>query len=492
MSQLPASRLRVLRDLPVRRDAAYVLYWMVAHRRLRWNFALERAVEHARGLGLPLVILEALRVDYPWASHRHHRFALDGMREHRDLLAGGPVGYHPYVESAPGSGRGLLAALAQRAAVVVTDDYPTFFLPRMQEAAARTLEVRLEAVDSNGLHPMRAAGRDFGAAVHFRRHLQKALPEHLVSFPAEDPLAGPPLAAAPRLSDDALERWPAADDALLDGAPGALERLPLDATVPPVPYPGGAEAGTARLEHFLAHGLDRYAEQRNDPDADAASRLSPWLHWGHLSTHQVFHALARHEGWSPARLSGEVTGGRAGWWGMSPSAEAFLDQLVTWRELGFVFCAERPDHARWDSLPDWARATLEMHASDARPHRYDRDTLEAAGTHDPLWNAAQRELRTRGTIHNYLRMLWGKKILEWTDHPRQALEIMEYLNDRWAVDGRDPNSWSGIFWVLGRFDRGWPQRPVFGKVRSMSSASTRRKVSVEGYLNRFGPTSSNP
>jgi deoxyribodipyrimidine photo-lyase len=172
---------------------------------------------------------------------------------------------------------------------------------------------------------------------------------------------------------------------------------------------------------------------------------------------------------------------------MDTPAEAFLDELVTWRELGFGYCHHEPDYARWETLPGWARDTLETHADDPRPHLYDLGAFDEASTHDPLWNAAQRELRERGVIHNYLRMLWGKKILEWTAHPRDALDIMIELNNRYAVDGRDPNSYSGITWVLGRFDRGWPERPVFGKVRSMSSDATRRKVSVEAYLERWTP-----
>lgn len=172
---------------------------------------------------------------------------------------------------------------------------------------------------------------------------------------------------------------------------------------------------------------------------------------------------------------------------MGASAEAFLDELVTWRELGYGYCSVVSDYRSYESLPDWARETLGEHAEDERPWCYDLDAFERAATHDELWNAAQRQLRAEGVIHNYLRMLWGKKILEWSAAPEEALRIMVELNNKYAVDGRDPNSWSGIMWILGRFDRGWPERPVFGKVRSMSSDSTRRKVSVDGYLERWGP-----
>lgn len=490
MTYVPDARLRVVQDTPPRADASFVLYWMIAQRRLGWNFALDQAVGHAKALGLPLVILEPLEIDYPWASRRHHRFVLDGMLEHRARLEGTGVGYHPWVEPSPGAGQGLLEALAAEAAVVVTDDYPTFFLPRLVEAAGRRIAARLEAIDSNGLYPMRAAGRTFTAAVHFRRHLQKELSDHLVRFPAEDPLARADLPGAAGLLDGLADRWPAASPALLEGEGDAFERLPLDAEVGPVGITGGTGAARRRLARFLDDGLARYADARNDPGSGAASGLSPWLHWGHLSSHEVFRRVAEHEGWSPARLSADVTAKRRGWWGMSAPAEAFLDELVTWRELGFGYCAERPDHAEYDTLPEWALETLAEHADDPREHLYDLAAFEAAETHDELWNAAQRELRREGTIHNYLRMLWGKKILEWTEHPRQALDVMVELNNRWSIDGRDPNSWSGIFWVLGRFDRGWPERPIYGKVRSMSSDSTRRKVSLDDYLRRFGPDTS--
>lgn len=485
MSHVPPSRLTLLNDAPLREEGRYVVYWMVANRRLEWNFALDQAAGRARELGVPLVILEALRIGYPWAAPRHHRFVLDGMREHRDRLAGGAVTYLPYVEPEEGAGKGLLAALAAEAAVVVTDDYPAFFLPRMQAAAARALDVRLESVDSNGLYPMRAAGRTFTMAVHFRRHLQKTLGEHLTEMPSPDPMDGLD-GPTPRLPHGLLERWPPAPDALLEGDDNALAALPLAGDVPPVPFSGGRRAAVERLEAFLRDHLDDYGEGRNHPDADGSSRLSPWLHWGHLSAHEAFHRVAAREGWSPARLSSEVTAKREGWWGMSAGAEAWLEELVTWREIGFNFAAERDDVDAYDSLPDWARETLARHADDPRQHVYDLEAFDASETHDPLWNAAQRELRREGTIHNYLRMLWGKKILEWSPDPRTALDVMIELNNRYAIDGRDPNSYSGIFWVLGRFDRGWPEREIYGKVRSMSSESTRRKVNVDKYLEKYG------
>lgn len=480
---VPALRIRTRNRAVANDGGELVLYWMTASRRLRYNCALQIAAAEARARKRPLLVLEALRAGHRWANDRLHRFVLDGMAGNTRRLGKAGVGYYPYIEPRPGAGSGLLEALAARACLVVTDDYPGYFLPRMLDAAARRIPVPLVAVDSNGLLPLRATDRVFTAAYHFRRFLQKHLPGHLADWPDVDPLQAPVPGSGIELGD-IHRRWPPARSEWLVSST-ALEDIAIDHAVAPVNARGGEEAAGDALRRFLRAGLPRYADERNDPDAGAASGLSPWLHWGHLSVHEVFDALSQKEGWSPGRLADRADGKRTGWWGMGASAEAFLDELVTWREIGFNMAWQRPDHDRWESLPDWARATLTDHEADPRPAVYSQEQFESAETHDPIWNAAQRELLLDGRIHGYLRMLWGKKILEWSASPRAALDIMIELNNRYALDGRDPNSYSGIFWCLGRYDRPWPERAVFGKVRSMSSDSTRRKVKLEGYLRRF-------
>lgn len=486
---IPTSRVRRVNGAREDPRGRYVLYWMTAFRRLGWNFSLEHAAAHARKWEKPLVILEILKVDYPYASPRLHAFMLEGMAERHKQLWGGPVFHYPFVERVPGEGRGLLEALGRWAALVVTDDYPAFLHPGFVSLAAGVVKVGVDAVDSNGVLPLRAADRAFPTAFAFRRFLQNRLLEHLLEPPHPDPLAAPLPSASDVVPADILDRWPSAGPALRDD-PGRLWRaLPLGASVPPVPgFPGGTEPARRLLEKFLQGALARYAEDRDHPDLEATSRLSPYLHFGNLSSQEVFYAVARREGWSPGRISGPADGRRRGWWGMSAGAEAFLDQLVTWRELGFNAACHLPSYTAYESLPAWARATLEDHISDVRPRLYRLEELREAGTYDPVWNAAQRQLLEEGVIHNYLRMLWGKKILEWTPNPREALDIMVELNDGLALDGRDPNSYSGIFWCLGRYDRGWPEAPIFGKVRRMSSAATRRKIRMENYLRRFGST----
>jgi deoxyribodipyrimidine photo-lyase len=285
-----------------------------------------------------------------------------------------------------------------------------------------------------------------------------------------------------------LRRWPAANVRLLSGSTASLAELPIDHAVGGALAPGGSQAAQKSWRVFLKRRLARYAEDRNEPELEGTSGLSPYLHFGHISAHQIFSELARAEKWSAAKLALRATGSRTGWWRVSEAAESFLDQFITWRELGFNFCVQRRDYGRYESLPDWARASLEKHSGDTRKWRYTIQELAAAQAHDPLWNAAQTQLTREGRLHNYLRMLWGKKILEWSKSPRAALRIMIELNNKYALDGRDPNSYSGIFWCLGRYDRPWgPEREIFGTVRYMSSENTARKHRVKDYLKKYAP-----
>ncbi len=466
-------------------DGDYALYWMTSFRRARWNHSLDRAVSWAQYLGRPLLVLEALRSDYPWASDRLHRFVVQGMADNEAAFRRTRVEYYPYVEDSRGAGKGLLATLARHACVVVTDDSPAFFIPHMVAKAARRVSVLLEKVDSNGMVPLGLHDRVFTSAHHFRRFLHGQLSDLLFDFPSPNPLRGRRLPALGSLPDEVEHRWPRADlRALLDRSDG-IRTIPLDHSVTPVSVRGGSATARRILHEFVSDRLSTYGELRNHPEAKATSGLSPYLHFGHISAFEIVHEILDHRGWSPERIEPAATGQRRGWWGLDENAESFLDELLTWRELGFNTCVQTPDHESYRSVPDWARRTLEAHRHDPRTHLYTHEQFDQADTHDPLWNAAQRQLTRDGTIHGYLRMLWGKKILEWSPDPETAHATMVELNNRYALDGRDPNSYSGISWVLGKYDRPWaPERPIFGSVRYMSSANTARKFKLGEYLER--------
>ena len=485
----PPLRVTPLNQGMINTSGDYVLYWMVAQRRLSWNFALQRAVERCLELNKPLLIFEPLRIGYQWASERLHHFIIEGMRDNLAIAADHRVTYFPYVEPEPNAGKGLLKQLCDQACLVVTDDFPCYFIPRMTQAAAARSPLLFEQVDSCGISPLRASGRHFTTAASFRRHLHKTILNFVTSdqFPHASPLEDHELQgvlSGAVIPAQVTERWTPANPASLLN--GGLSSLMIDHEVQPVER-GGAVAANEMLTDFIEHKLDRYHLQRNALSESSVSGLSPHLHFGHISSHQIVQSALEQSDWSPERVAPKPTGSREGWWGASTAVEAFIDQMITWRELGFVFTHHHPtSYDHYESLPSWALTTLAEHADDPRPHVYTLEELERGLTHEPLWNAAQRQLVTEGKIHNYVRMLWGKKILEWSPTPREALTRLIHLNNKYAIDGRDPNSYSGIFWCLGRFDRAWgPERPIFGKVRFMSAASTMRKLKARDYVARY-------
>lgn len=471
---VPKSRIRRVNDAPIRADRDYVLHWMTGFRRIDQNFAIDRAIEHALELDKPLIVFEALRAGYTWASDRLHAFVIDGMRDNQARLADTPIGYFPYLEPKHGDGKGLLEELAAKACVVTTDDFPTFFLPNMLSAAADKLDVCLEAIDGNGLLPLRATDRIFERAQDFRRYMQKTIAAELEHRPSKRHTATRK-ATLPKLKHHKPTDLETVD----------LSTFAIDHTVPEA-FKGGPKEALKTAKAFIRNKLRMYGEGRNHPDDDAASGLSPFLHWGHIGIHQVFDLLESHEEWTTAKLA-KPNGKREGFWKMSPNAESFLDEIITWRELSYNTAALKPDYETYDTLPEWCRKTLAKHASDPREKRYSLEQLESAKTYDEVWNAAQRQMLRDGRMHNYLRMLWGKKVLEWSDTPQQALETLLHLNNKYCLDGRNPNSTSGVFWVFGRYDRPWgPERPIFGTIRYMSSAATIRKLRMADYLTEFG------
>src|SRR3954469_4416058 len=276
-------RVRPTIDVPPRADGRYVLYWMTAYRRAGWNFALERAVRCAERLRRPLVVLEALRCDYPWASERLHRFVVEGMRDNAAAFARKPALYYAYVEPSPGAGKGLLAALARDACVVIGDDYPAFMLPHMLQAAAKQIGCRFERVDSNGLLPMRSTQRVFTRAVDFRRHLQKELAPWLEQMPQADPFARRKLPAPDTVPTAVTRRWPAT----LGDLPALAQSMSFQNEVAPASIPGGRVAGLRRMKSFLDRRLENYPEDRNQPEIDGTSGLSPYLHFGQVSVHEI-------------------------------------------------------------------------------------------------------------------------------------------------------------------------------------------------------------
>lgn len=473
-------RLRKLNAASMRAEGKYVLYWMQLFRRLDHNHALNYAAACAREMKKPLVIYEGLKLTYPWANDRIHRFALDGMRDNQRRAAQLGLNYWPFVEMPAESGRGLLRRLAADAAVVVTDDYPGFIVPEQSSALASKVDVSVIAVDGNSIVPLSRLGAPVSAAAHLRPRIHKAFAEAWENRAGRSPLRMPKTAAiaAPFESVDFSD---------LDQF---LAQLPIDHSVRPVEaMPGGSSAAKKRLQEFIRTRLKGYADRRSQPappDEGHASGLSPYLHFGHISIEEVAAEVLESRGdWSPKELQASARGKREGFFCDDADINSFLDEAITWRDVGYHWhCTRREDTASLArALPSWALSTLNQHRDDRREHEYALEEWETGATHDSLWNAAQRELVATGTIHNYLRMLWGKKIIEWSRSPEEAYQTMVHLNNKYALDGRDPNSYTGILWCFGLFDRPWaPERAVFGRVRYMSSENTARKFKVGRYL----------
>jgi len=497
---IPDTRLQVFGKTKERGDC--VVYWMISARRAFYNHGLEHAINLAKVRKLPLVVIEPLAIGHRWANDRIHTFVIQGMLANRKLFEESNVTYIPYVETKPNEAKGLLAKWMEYADALVIDEYPVYFPKKVIQSAVRIGKCEIHLVDSNGFMALNHTDKSFTTAYSLRRHLHKTITEHLAEFPSPKPLENASnldiieysiIENIFKASNTPLTPyeflWRVCEpDKIGENALGVLS---IDHKVHPVKHAkGGTIEGAKKWNDFLHDRLEMYGENRNQPELNGSSGLSPYLHFGHISIHQILTEIFSKYNWDVMNITPPNDGRRSGWWGLPKDVESFLDQIITWRDLGFIHCHQVENHDSYDSLPEWAKITLAEHENDERPFLYTFEELENCETHDDLWNAAQCQLKNDGIIHNYLRMLWGKKILEWTPNAKIAMEYMVALNDKWALDGRDPNTYTGIGWVLGKFDRGWTERPVYGKIRCMTTDSTKRKFKTRGYVETYSNSAS--
>lgn len=426
------ARLTTLSDAPPRSDGRYVLYWMQQSQRADFNAALEHAVQTANAAGLPVVVGFGLTA-FPDANARHYDFMLRGLAEvARRLQARGIA----FVIRKQRPDR-LALELSRSAALVVCDRGYLRIQRAWRAELAQHIDRRLVQVEGDAVVPVEiASARHEVAARTLRPKIARLLDAFLEDLPP----------TPVRVRAEGLDL---PSDVDLSDVEGVLRSLRIDhAVAPVVRFEAGEGAARARLAAFVADGLRRYEADRSRPEAGAVSHLSPYLHFGQISPVEVLRA-----------------GRRAG----APESDLakFLDELVVRRELAFNHVFQASDYDRYEALPGWARATLAAHAEDPRPHLYDLEALEAGKTHDRYWNAAMREMRATGYMHNRMRMYWGKKVLQWSPSPEAAWETLLRLNNRWFLDGRDPNSFTNVGWIFGLHDRPWGPQPVFGTVRSM-------------------------
>jgi len=424
--------------------------------RIHDNPALDLSIEAANLLGLPVVVFFSVIPNYPNANLRHYHFMQQGLRDVEADASEIGVGFvlrrHP--------DNSLEKFLEEvQAAILIGDENPCREPERWRKAIARKLKLPYWTVDADVVVPSAVLGRDYFLLQHMRPHLKQALPKFLVAPATPKP--------------DQRWRKPKSLEtcSLVDDITAGFKML--DRTIGPVDtFTGGTHAALKHLREFIAHGLKDYDEKRNHPEVNGTSRLSPYLHFGNLGPITI--ALAVEQACAEGKAS------RAG-------CDRFLDQVIAWRELSVLFVRYNPNYDNWECAEPWARQTLIEHGGDRRPHSYTLDQFERAETHNELWNAAQRQMVTHGWMHNYMRMYWAKMILEWAPDPARAYEWAVVLNDRYELDGRDPNGYSGIAWAMvGKHDRPWFNRPIFGLIRPMSGASTAKKFDSKAYIAQNG------
>ena len=425
-----------------------MLYWMQAAQRADYNHALEHAIDRANEVRKPVVAAFGLTADFPQANARHYCFMLEGLRETVDTLK--DRGIQTVVQLR--SPTECIPGLAKDACLLVADDGHLTIQRRWRRQVAEAIECSMEVVETNLIVPVEEASEkeDFSAGT-FRPRIHRQLDGYLVELKPR------------RVRKDSLGLK--FDSVELSDPDALVRKLKVDSSVGRIAgFHGGPSEARRRLRDFIENKLDEYPDRRNDPNADGQSHLSPYLHFGQISPLDI--ALRVRE---TARRGGP----------------AFLEELIVRRELSYNFVHYNHQYDGFACLPPWAKRTLEYHGRDKREHVYSRAQFEAARTHDPYWNAAQNAMVLTGKMHGYMRMYWGKKILEWTNTPQEAFRIALYLNNRYELVGRDPNGFAGVAWCFGKHDRAWAERPVFGKVRYMNAGGLRRKFDADAYVQRI-------
>jgi len=436
-------------------DGRYVLYWMQAAQRAEYNHALEYSIRMANKLKKPVIVFFGITESWPQANQRHYYFMLEGLKEVRKDLEAEGIQMVIRRES-PDLGA---IKLAKDAALVVVDAGQLRIQRKWRTYAAKQIDCPLYEVETNLIVPVEQASvkENFSAGT-FRPRVTKKLDYYLVPLNHKIVRA----VREPPLLDSLGLKFATFN---IDDVDKALSGFNIDRSVGKVDgFHGGTSEAKRRLSNFLRNKLDSFAELRNDPTADCVSNMSPYLHFGQISPLYIALKVLKTS---------------------SPGKNAYLEELIVRRELSHNFVFYNDKYDTFASLPPWATRTLNFHRRDKRQYLYSLEQFEAAETHDPYWNAAQKEMVLTGKMHGYMRMYWGKKILEWSKDPRTAFKIALYLNNKYELDGRDPNGFAGVAWCFGKHDRAWAERPVFGKIRYMNAAGLKRKFNPDAYLKKI-------
>ncbi len=442
-----AERVKILNRKPIM-NRRYVLYWMQQSQRSEYNHALNYAILRANELNRPLVVFFGITDSFPEANERHYYFMLQGLRDVKRELAS--IGIQMVIQHAsPELG---VTRFSRNACLIVTDRGYLKIQRAWRQYAAKHIDCPLVQVESDVVVPIEVASpkAEYSAAT-LRRKIKRVLSHFLM----------PAKTIYPRKRSLHIEP----KSFSIDDVDKALEQLDIDRSVQRVKsLVGGTHEAKRLLDDFIKRKLDKFPELRNDPTRDYLSHMSPYLHFGQIS---------------PLYIALRVSETK------STGADAYLEELVVRRELSMNYAFYNQHYDSFNGLPTWSKETLLKHKRDRRDYVYTLRQLENAKTHDPYWNAAQREMVLQGKMHGYMRMYWCKKIIEWTKKPEDAFRITLLLNNKYEIDGRDPNGFAGVAWSFGKHDRPWPERRVFGKVRHMNESGLKRKFDADGYVDRI-------
>ncbi|MBM4350392.1 MAG: deoxyribodipyrimidine photo-lyase [Deltaproteobacteria bacterium] len=443
-------RIKVLNQEALKKGN-YVLYWMQASQRTGCNHALEYAIIKANELIQPLLVFFGITDHFPEANERHYTFMIEGLKEVKDSLE--ERGIRMMIQhQSPEVG---VVRLSKRASLVIVDRGYLRIQRQWREYAAQRMSCPLIQVEGDVVVPIEEVStKEEYAAATIRSKIHKKLDHYLVPLKQKDPIVDSRSLDVESFSIENIDQ--------------ALSKLRIDRRVQRVrSFRGGTKEALRHLDIFLEGKLDRYPELRNDPTLDYLSHMSPYLHFGQIS---------------PLSIALKVKQAK------SPGIEAFLEELIIRRELSMNFVFYNETYDSFDAIPGWAKKTLMAHRKDKKPYLYTAEELEKAATHDPYWNAAQREMVIQGKMHGYMRMYWGKKLLEWGKTPEEAFRIALTLNNKYELDGRDPNGFAGVAWCFGKHDRPWGERPVFGNVRYMNDKGLKRKFDADQYVKMMNQT----
>ena len=448
---IEGERVKVLNDKQVR-GGDFVVYWMQATQRAEHNQALEYAIGKANRLDKPLIVYFGITNKYPEANLRHYQFMLEGLREMKQGLAERNLRFVVQNVS-PELG---ISELAKHASIVVVDRGYTKIEKQWRSYVASHILCPLVQLECNVVVPVEVASpKEEYSAATFRPKIKKQVTRYLVLSEEKSPAIRGIKIDVPSFEIDDIGK--------------AVSELDIDKNVDKVKaFRGGTFEAKQHLTQFIETKLDKYADQKNDPTKKVLSNLSPYLHFGQISP--VYVALKVLET-------------------NSPSMDTYLEELVVRRELAFNFVFYNQNYDSFDGLAEWTKKSLNEHRKDSREQVYSLDDFENAKTHDPYWNAAQNEMNFTGKMHGYMRMYWGKKIIEWTKTPQEAYKYALYLNNKYELDGRDPNGYAGVAWCFGKHDRPWKERSIFGKIRYMNAKGLRRKFDVEKYVKQVNQLS---